>query len=184
MVKEPEDYLWSGHRAYLGLETIPWFTTDWVLSQFSVRLSVARRAYERFVWEGKGGSRQEEYDRGSSADSRILGGDAFIDRVLGQEQAKPRLKLSLDRIVREVCSQYSVKEKDLRGSARDRRLSEARGMAAWLVLELGACTLGELGKRTGRDITTLSSAAKRLQMRAKRDLKLAEKMRKILESVS
>jgi putative transposase len=184
MVKEPEDYLWSGHRAYLGLETIPWLTTDWVLSQFSVRLSVARRAYERFVWEGKGGSRQEEYDRGSSADSRILGGDAFIDRVLGQEQAKPRLKLSLDRIVREVCSQYSVKEKDLRGSGRDRRLSEARGMAAWLVLELGACTLGELGKRTGRDITTLSSAAKRLQMRAKRDLKLAEKMRKILESVS
>ena len=31
-------------------------------------------------------------------------------------------------------------------------------MAAWLILELGVCTLGELGKVTGRDITTLSSA--------------------------
>ena len=35
IVKEPEDYPWSGHRAYLGLEMIPWLTTDWVLSQFS-----------------------------------------------------------------------------------------------------------------------------------------------------
>ena len=49
---------------------------------------------------------------------------------------------------------------------RDRRLSKARGMAAWLVLEYGKGTLGELSRRTGRDVTTLSSAAKRLQIRS------------------
>ena len=47
-------------------------------------------------------------------------------------------------------------------------------MMAWLILELGVCTLAELGKVTGRDITTLSSAAKRLQTRTNKDLKLAE----------
>jgi RimJ/RimL family protein N-acetyltransferase len=26
-VKEPRDYIWGGHRVYLGLETIPWLTT-------------------------------------------------------------------------------------------------------------------------------------------------------------
>ena len=29
IVKDPEAYPWSGHRAYLELEVIPWLTTDW-----------------------------------------------------------------------------------------------------------------------------------------------------------
>ena len=67
---------------------------------------------------------------------------------------------------------------------KDRSLSEAREVAAWLVLELGVCTLGELGRRTGRDVSTVSSAAKRLQIRSKTDLKLAERMKGLLEEVS
>ena len=57
-------------------------------------------------------------------------------------------------------------------------------MAAWLILELGVSTLGELGKVTGRDVTTLCSAAKRLQIRAKEDLELAGRMKELLEAVS
>jgi REP element-mobilizing transposase RayT len=90
MVRETEKYPWSSYRAYLGLETIPWLTTDWVLSQFSKRLSVARRAYMRFIQEGKGGGHQEEYHRGSDTDSRILGDDTFIGRVLDEKQMKQR----------------------------------------------------------------------------------------------
>ena len=29
IVREPENYPWSGHGVYLGLEVIPWLTTDW-----------------------------------------------------------------------------------------------------------------------------------------------------------
>ena len=47
---------------------------------------------------------------------------------------------------------------------------------AWLILELG--------KGTNRDTTTLSSAAKRLVIRAKKDLELAERMKALLETVS
>jgi hypothetical protein len=184
MVRETEKYPWSSYRAYLGLETIPWLTTDWVLSQFSKRLSVARRAYMRFIQEGKGGGHQEEYHRGSDTDSRILGDDTFIGRVLDEKQMKQRQKVSLDKIMVEVCRYFSLKEKDLRGVGKDRRLSEVRGIAAWLVLELGVCTLGELGKRTGRDVSTLSSAARRLQIRSKTDLKLAERMKGLLEAGS
>jgi len=184
MVRETEKYPWSSYRAYLGLETIPWLTTDWVLSQFSKRLSVARRAYMRFIQEGKGGGHQEEYHRGSDTDSRILGDDTFIGRVLDEKQMKQRKKVSLDKIMVEVCRYFSLKEKDLGGVGKDRRLSEVRGIAAWLVLELGVCTLGELGKRTGRDVSTLSSAARRLQIRSKTDLKLAERMKELLEAGS
>ena len=183
-VKAPEAYLWSGHRAYLGLEVIPWLTTDWVLSQFSGRLWAARRAYERFVLKEKGGGHQEQYDRGSEADSRILGDDGFIDRVLTQKEEAPRRKVKLERVLREVCRGYSVKEEDLRAGGKDRRLSEARGMAAWLVMELGVCPLKELGKVTGRDITTLSSGMKRLQMRARTDPELTKAMNALFETIS
>ena len=148
------------------------------------RLSVARRAYMRFIQEGKGGGYQEEYHRGSDTDSRILGDDTFIGRVLDEKQMKQRQKVSLDKIMVEVCRYFSLKEKDLGVVGKDRRLSEVRGIAAWLVLELGVCTLGELGKRTGRDVSTLSSAARRLQIRSKTDLKLTERMKELFEAVS
>ncbi len=96
----------------------------------------------------------------------------------------PRSKTSLERVIEEVCRHYSVKKEELRVSGRDRRLSEARGMAAWLIMELGVCTLGELEKRTTRDVATLSSSVKRLQIRAKGDLKLERKMKELLEAVS
>jgi hypothetical protein len=57
-------------------------------------------------------------------------------------------------------------------------------MAAWLVMELGVCPLRELGKVTRRDITTLSSAMKRLQMRANTDLRLAKAMHALFETIS
>ena len=176
--------MWSGQRAYLGFETIPWLTTDRVLSQFSGRVSSARRAYERFVWEGGGENHKEEYYRGSSGDSRILGEDAFVDRILGEKQTVMKPKVTLDGLMKAVCREYSIKEGELRGSGRGHRLSEVRGMAAWLILELGVSTLGELGKVTARDVTTLSSAAKRLQIRAKKDLELAGRMKDLLEAVS
>ena len=184
VVKEPEDYSWSGHRAYLGLETIPWLTTDWILSQFSRRLSVARRAYEKFVLEGKGERRQEEYHTGSALDSRILGDDTFVDRVLGQKKGMRRIGISLGEVIRILCQHYSIDERDLRLSGKERRFSEVRGMAAWLVLELGISTLMELGKLTGRDVTTLSSAAKRLEIRARNDLELSQRMQAVLKNVS
>ena len=62
--------------------------------------------------------------------------------------------MKLEEIVREVCKWLSVKEEDLGAGGKDRRLSEARGMTAWLIMELGVCPLRELGKVTGRDIRT------------------------------
>ena len=149
-----------------------------------MRLSAARRAYRGFVSEGKGEGRRAEYHKGSDADSRILGDDAFIDRVLGQKQAMgARSRVSLDEVMQQVCKHYSIQEQDFGLSGRDRRISEARGVVAWLILESGACTLSELGRATGRDITTLSSAVKRLQIRARKDLRLAATVKALLKAV-
>jgi putative transposase len=184
IVKEAKDYRWSGHRAYLGLEKIFWLTTGWVLSQFSEKLVVARRIYEKYVAEGKEEGHQEDYHQGSEMDSRILGDEQFIDRVVGLKRSMAKSRRGFEGIWREVCRCYSVDESEWRGRGKERRLSEARGMAAWLVLESGTGTLVQLGRLTGRDSTTLSSAAKRLQRRAQRDLKLAKRMKQLLKAFS
>jgi putative transposase len=184
MVTEAADYPWSGHRCYLGLEAIGWLTTEWVLGQFSKRLSAARRAYGTFVSEGKGEGQQPEYHKGSDTDSRILGDDTFIEKVLGQKQPMRRKsRVGLDEVMQQVCKRYSIPEEDLRLSGRSRRISEARGVAAWLILESGICRLAELGKVTGRDISTLSSAVNRLQKRARKDLRLAATVKRLFKTI-
>ncbi len=55
--------------------------------------------------------------------------------------------------------------------------------AAMPVLEPGVCNVGELWKQAGGDVTALSSVAKPLGIRSKTDLKLAERMKELLEIV-
>ena len=185
MVMKPEDYRWSGHLAYLGLDAIPWITTDWVLGQFSRSLSAARKAYKKFIMEGKGVGWQEEYHRGSDLDSRILGDDRFMEKVLGREaKIGMRSRLSLEEVIQKVCQQYEVPDVDLISRGKDHRASEIRGVIAWLILEGGVGRLTELGKVTGRDVTTLSSLVRRLRMRAKRNEQLAVRVKGLLKAVS
>ena len=154
-----------------------------MLSQFSSRLDRARKAYRKFVDGGKEDGHQQEYHIGSSIDNRILGDDTFIEKVLGQKPMRLKRTITLDEIVLKVCKRFGLEERDLSASGKGRKLSEVRGIVAWLVLELGYSTLAELGKRTSRDASTLSSAAKRLQIRSKMDLKLAQLMNELLEEV-
>jgi chromosomal replication initiation ATPase DnaA len=151
---------------------------------FSKRLYLARKAYTRFVHDGKQGSHQEEYHKGAEIDSRILGGDDFIDRVLDRKPRRLKPKATLDKIILAICRHFQYEENNFFVPGRDRKLSEVRGMAAWLVLELGVGTLAELSRRVGRDVTTLSARVRRLQIRSKTDSELAETMEILLKAVS
>ena len=124
MVKDPKDYPWSGHRAYLGEEQLPWLTTDWILSQFSQQKAAAKRRYAKFIQEGLGEGYRIEFHSGGEEDTRVLGEDRFINRVFKRD--KPRLKPpSVKKIIQVVCQHYSVKEKELSDRSRQRHLAEA-----------------------------------------------------------
>ncbi len=183
IVREPENYSWSGHRAYLGLETIPWLTTDWVLSMFSSNVKRARRAYGKFVEEGKGGGHQREFGGGSEIDSRFLGDEIFIDKVFGQSHERRKRKVTVGEIVSCVCQEFSLKGEMLSGLGKDRRLSKVRAIAAWLVLDSGVLTLAELSKWVNRDPSTLSTSARDLERQAKTDIQLVQLMSKIKEEL-
>jgi putative transposase len=182
MVQSPEDYRWSGHRAYLGREIVSCLTTDWVLAQFGADSIQARRAYHEYVGQGKDAGHRQEFHRGRTGESRILGNDDFIDRVLVSAEGKPTKKIGLEAILVAVCREYGIEMRELSIAGKYRVPSEARGMAAWLILELGCGTLAELVKFTGRDSTTLSTVAGNLRKRVESDSTLAERMTRLMSS--
>jgi len=49
LVEKLIDYQWSSHRAYIGIETLPWLECDMVLSRCSSDRNTARSVYADFV---------------------------------------------------------------------------------------------------------------------------------------
>jgi REP element-mobilizing transposase RayT len=179
MVQNPEDFLWSSHRAYLGLDTIPWLSSDYVLSCFSPDLVQARRLFAGFVNDRiADGHRDEFYGKGSE-DSRIVGEDCFVEDVLRAADSLPLLKPSLDAVLKEVTSMYNLGEDDLKTANQKRLPSEARGLAVWAVLELTDASLNQLAERIGRDASTLSKAARRFEIRCHNNPEQKKKMNRL-----
>jgi len=145
MVSKPEDYPWSSHNAYCGGMPLPWLTTEWVWSQFSTKKKQAINAYGKFVAAGMTEEHRAGFHGGTGEDSRLLGDDRFIAKVLGHSQAKQGRSPTLDDVIEQVCGRYGIERNALNMPGKDRLLSEARALAAWLVLETGCSTLAELG---------------------------------------
>ncbi len=83
MVPRAEGFLYSSHRAYVGLDDGDLVDTELVLRHFGATKRLARERFERFVRAGmKLGHREEFYP---AEERRILGSDEFI------EQAKSRV---------------------------------------------------------------------------------------------
>jgi hypothetical protein len=80
IVADPDQYPWSAHRTYLGLQTTPWLTTDFTLRLFGRDTHGARKAYRLFVLDGVGVAPDKELARGRSDEPRILGNDHFTIR--------------------------------------------------------------------------------------------------------
>jgi REP element-mobilizing transposase RayT len=167
MVETPADHRWSSHRAYLGSESIPWLNTEYVLATFSPDLLQARERFAGFVSERLGDGHRDEFHGTGKTDSRIIGEDYFVERVLAQDEGLPLRKPGLDEILAAVKAHYGLDEDELAAAGQRRTTTEARGMAAWLIHEVSNATLTELARRFNRDLTTMSAAAKHFETRRK-----------------
>jgi REP element-mobilizing transposase RayT len=183
LVDDPTRYPWSSQRAYVGHEAIPWLTTDWVLSQFGQRASVARRAYQRFVAEGQAEGYREEFHRGTD-DSRLLGEDSFVQRILGKRESRALRPPAVRTLVHAVCRAYEVKEDQLASASRQRWLAEARGLIAWLALNHGSATLTELAGRFNRDVSALSLAVRRIEAQCNESSSFRARVEKLNNSIT
>lgn len=175
MVETPEDYPWSSHRAYLGLDQAPWLTTELVLSQFSNRKNKARRAFREFVSARCDEGHKPEFHGANVADNRVFGDDAFVEEVLRNEPLS-KAATTMDGVLNAVMELYGVTMEEMVSPGQGIRISEARALAAWGVLSLTGATLTDLARKFGRDVTSLSSAIKRFIERSKKDEAISAKM--------
>ena len=177
MVKDPEEYPWSGHRAYLGKEFLPWLTTDWIIGQFGKSVAKARAAYRSFVLDGLGEEHRPEFHSGRE-DSRVLGDDTFLDKCLSGFGGIP-MRLTAQEIADKVCLAYNIDETTLKTRSQQRVASEARAVVGWLARELGCVTLSDVGRLVNRDVGSISSAVRRLSDRMQEMPELAHRLRSL-----
>jgi len=151
----PEGHPWSGHRAYLGIESVPWLTSDWCLSRFSANVGVARRRYASFVLEGIEQGRRDDLYK-ARASGRILGEDHFIERVLNEAEERTGKGMTLDDIVAAVCSVFDMHKDELLAPGRKRMPSRIRGVIGLLVQETGDASLTAVAEQFSRDLSSIS----------------------------
>lgn len=174
MVTSPDEYPWSGHRAYLGKEILPWLTTGWVLAQFAKNVGRARAAYTAFVLDGLGEEHRPEF-HGAGVDARLLGNDNFMDKCLSGSGEMAR-HLTAQQIIDKVCLTYHLDPSILSTRSQQRIASEARAVAGWLARESESVTLSDVARLVNRDIGSISSAVRRLSDRMQDEPELANKM--------
>lgn len=87
--------------------------------------------------------------------------------------------MTLEEMVSYFCKEFSLREEELSGSGKDRRVSKVRAVMAWLVQQSGCLTLSELSKRVGRDCSTLSTAGRLLEKEIQTDAELNRFVNKI-----
>ncbi len=182
LVTTPEEYQWSSHNAYCGTDNLPWVTIGWIQSFFAKQRNQAVTRYRIFVEEGIAEGYRKEFHKGSQ-DGRLLGNDDFADDALQKSGQGYGLRVSMEKIVALVSEVYSISPADLGRSGKQRTLSEARSMAAWLVREHEHLSLTEFGCRVNRDISSLSQGISRLLKRAESDNILAETMRQVQSGI-
>ena len=176
LAANPNEYQWSSHNAYLGKSSIPWLTTDQVLSQFADQKNRAGKLYDDFVQAGITEPHRHEFHSGTCEGRRILGDENFSEKALALAEEKWKNRWTLNQILDAVCLSYGLDQEILLEPGKKQPCAEARGIAAYLVQEEEHLSLTDLGNILNRDSSALSRAAGRLRERKRNNSNLADKI--------
>jgi hypothetical protein len=187
LVKDPADYRWSSHRAYLGLPQDLTVSRETILSQFSHESTRAVAAYQAYINQGMGEGHQEKYYK--VIDQRYLGDEGFIARVqkkLGESsiQRKRRLSGSVQEIVKKVSQHLHVDAHALRGPSKTRQLVEARDILSYIVREYTVRQGAELARILDVDPSAVSRGTARIAERLKNESDLASAIERLVGRLS
>jgi REP element-mobilizing transposase RayT len=186
LVKYPEQYRYSGHRAYLGLEAPGIVDVDPVLRHFGATKRIAIEAYRQFVAAGTKPGYRELFHLPNEA---ILGTDEFVDATIHPIGEAPRAILgrdqnadadefnaeALSKAVEEVCR---ISRQEFFGSSKGRSAVEAKELFVLVGRQVGASA------KILAEVTRMSaSAVSRRYDAARQKIKTDEEMRKLADSI-
>jgi REP element-mobilizing transposase RayT len=157
----PDDYEWSSHRCYLGAVRYPWLTTEYALGMLGKNDADTRLAYRAYMAEAEGLELPSPFLPGTPVDARFVGDGEFIDAQMRPSPAAAQARKTLERLVDEICAQYSVAATDLRSRDCKRQLTAVRVEIARRALESGIASLSDVARTLGRSTAALGQALHR-----------------------
>jgi putative transposase len=182
-----DGYLYSGHSAIVGKVSRPWQDTNDVLGRFSDKRRAAIRLYHEFVGAGvTQGQRPElvgggllrsyggwrgvvELRRGREkyrADERVLGSSSFIEGIVreAEQQAEGKSrKVSPDTLISRISRDMGISKEALTGGGRNRGVTRARAVLAYIWLRYLGRSGHELGRLLGVSPQSLYTASRNIE---------------------
>lgn len=162
IVRDPAEYPWSSHRAFLGAATIPWLTTEFGLSLFGSGPTQARIAYRKFIRDSADGDCESPGPPPNAADTRILGTERFIAGIPDAPARSPG-DLTLEQCATAICAQHRVTLSLLRSRSRARHLAAIRAAFSTQAITQHIATLSEIARFLNRDPSSLTKLLARHQ---------------------
>lgn len=124
MVKRPEDYEYSGHRAYLGLDTTGLVDTEPVLRHFGASKKRAVETFILFVVSNLAEQSQDEYYR--AAEGRLLGSEEFLKEIkhrIGDHRSERPVpeRTSIEDVLTAAEASSGLSRQEICGKSKNRR---------------------------------------------------------------
>lgn len=194
MVKDMEaldTYPKTGHAVLMGTTMREWQDTNYILTLFGQKTSLARRAYRSFVAKGIALGKRPDLTGGGlirsaggwtavkemkneglrvASDERVLGSSDFVRSVLrkAHKAYNKRLQakgLTLDSLITFVADQCGAHETLIKSAVKQRIASQARAIVVHLAID----RLRISGADLSRKLNLTPSAVSRLAGRGRTD---------------
>lgn len=144
----------------------------------------ARRLFADFVNKEEGRGHRREFHGTGEQVPRICGEEDFVAEALEQVDEKFVVLPDLAETVACVTEYFATELETLRAAGQNRHRSQIRAFAAWAVSGFSSSTLSAPGTLLARDVSSLSSAAYRLERRCSGNDDLARVKRELAAKLS
>jgi len=178
MVKTPDHYHYSGHRAYIEGKA------DTVIDPASVlKLFGGKAAYRRFVQDGLEDGHKDQYYE--VEDQRFLGGEGFGEKLTEDSETRPAVtrRKPLESIVRELAKHFQTTVEVIRSSDRSWEISKARTTIAFVLTRRLGYRLADVAAYINRDVATVGTLLARMNTGMSGDQKLQQEIARLVKNV-
>jgi putative transposase len=186
LVKAPEDYGNSSHRAYLMPERAEsWLGISAALALFGPDPSAARDRYLHFMGKPVDEDRLMLLRTGNVQGTigTIRKESETRENAMCTPAVQTSCDIELDTLTRMVADEMDVTEQIVSGPDRGRKPANARAMIALLAMDHTPHTLHEVAARLNRDVSTLSKQIGRLRERRKKFDSLNTQIEKLIKKL-
>lgn len=161
LARDPAEYVWSSHLAYLGRRAAPVIlTTSVVLGAFDANVPRARRAYARFVGEALEAGHVPEFY--AVQEQQILGSDRFSEEISTSRQklnrGRGKASLRLDDLMARVSRVTRVPLAVIKGRSRTGYVYRARALLCFVAISLAGIPARKVAAALGRDPSNITRA--------------------------